>query len=272
MRSKKGVTLVELLVAMTIMMIVAAAFSGMLKYSLQATVRAQTQGEAQEEARQALMRLEAALIHANEITIASSALVEFVCDIEASPLYDSDGDIDSDGIPNYRDSDTQLLAPATAQWRVGYNLKDEEEDGDGRVDIRRRLYLSSGTLYLDASLNEEPWGERVESLPVKASSFTLTYWGNKASPLGRRIDLGQDGLAATADPGENDGIIAAAEMDMAAPPSGMGNRNGALDSAGERRYITSIRIRLGSDHNRDGRADYAVETDVYPPLLPLKKR
>jgi len=104
------------------------------------------------------------------------------------------------------------------------------------------------------------------------STFTLTYWGNKANALGRGVDLGNDGLAATGDAGEKDGVISAIEMDMVAPSAGMGNRNGKLDTTNERRYITDIRVKLGSDKNRDGKTEYAVETDIYPLLLPLKNR
>ena len=52
----------------------------------------------------------------------------------------------------------------------------------------------------------------------------------------------------------------------------MGNRDGQLNTKNERRYVTSIRLRLGSDKNQDGTTDYVVETDIYPPLLPLKSR
>ena len=71
---------------------------------------------------------------------------------------------------------------------------------------------------------------------------------------------------------EKDGVISAIEMDMVAPSAGMGNRNGKLDTTNERRYITDIRVKLGSDKNRDGKTEYAVETDIYPLLLPLKNR
>ena len=59
---------------------------------------------------------------------------------------------------------------------------------------------------------------------------------------------------------------------MVAAPSGLGNRNGLLDTVNERRYVTSIRVYLAVDKNRDGKTEYSVETDAYPPLLPLKSQ
>jgi type II secretory pathway pseudopilin PulG len=276
MRKSHGSTMPELLVAMTIMAIVVTAFAGLLKYSMVATTKAMNQGQAQEDVRRGLALAEEALVHANEVTVASTTFIEFICDIDQSPFYDPNGDLDGDLIPDFRDgdrdNDANLLAAATAQWQVGFNLKDDDEDGDGRVDVRRRLYLSGKSLLLDTSVNEEAWGARVKTLMTGVSTFTLTYFGSKANNLGKNIDLGNDGIAGTGDSGENDGIITAREMDFVQAPAGMGNRNGSLDLANERRYITETRIFIGVDRNRDGNNDYTVETDVYPPLLPVKSR
>ncbi|MFA6003326.1 MAG: type II secretion system protein [Elusimicrobiota bacterium] len=263
-KKQSGTTLTELMIGIAIMGTVTIAFATMLRQIIKATTSAQSGGEAQEEVRQALMKAEADLLHADEITLTSATLVEFIVDLDQSPDYAPNGDIDNDGIPNYRDgdrdNDSQLLMPATAQWQIGNNLKDDDEDGDGQIDVRERLYLSGGSLWLDTSVNEEAWGLRTKCIMANVSAFTMTYWGNKSNALGRNIDL------------NNDGIISANEMDMTAAPNGMGNQNGSLDTKNERRYITSIGIKLGSDKNRDGKTDYAVETDIYPPLLPLKSR
>ncbi len=107
-----------------------------------------------------------------------------------------------------------------------------------------------------------------QSSAGQTAALTLTIF--KAYP-NDAIALRAD-AAATGDSGENDGIISAAEMDMVAAPSGLGNRNGLLDTVNERRYVTSIRVYLAVDKNRDGKTEYSVETDVYPPLLPLKSQ
>ena len=49
-----------------------------------------------------------------------------------------------------------------------------------------------------------------------------------------------------------------------------GNGNGVLDTQTERSYITQIHIVLGSTYMTTGSSEYTLESDVYPPLLPLK--
>ncbi|MFH2201679.1 MAG: prepilin-type N-terminal cleavage/methylation domain-containing protein [Elusimicrobiota bacterium] len=276
MRNENGVTLLELMLGMAIMAIMAAAFASLLKYSSAVTVKARLAGEAQEDTRQALAKIEEALAHANEITVSSAAFVEFVCDYEKSPDYDPNGDLDGDGIPNFRDADRDadafLLMPATAQWQTGFNLKDDDEDGDGAVDVRRRIYFTGGEIRMDTSVNQDAWGGRVTVLMKEVDSFTLTYLGSKANPLGKAIDFGADGNPGTGDDGEGDGIITGTEMDMVDAPDGMGNRNGLLDTKNERRYATTVRVALTVDRNHDGKNDYGVETDVFPALLALKSQ
>ncbi len=273
--NRRGFTLQEMTVGMAIMAVAGLAMASLLKNAMKATVTVGAAGWAQEETRQAFMKIERFLLHANEIRVASSTYVDFVVDLDQAPAYDEDGDLDGDGVPNYRDADrdadVSVLAAAADQWRIGFNLLDDDEDGDLQVDMARRLYLSSGTLWLDSRVNGAAWGSS-QKLALGVSTFTLTYYGNKANNLGKAIDLGIDGNAGTADSGENDGVVAAREMDFAQAPAGMGNRNGSLDAKNERRYITSIRVKLGLDKNRDGKTDYEVETDVYPALLPLKSQ
>ncbi len=271
-----GFTLLELVITAAILSVMVLAFSSMLKYSTQATIKSKKQSESQEGVRQALGKIEHALAHANQITIASADMVEFICDINQRRDYGPNADTDGDGVPNYRDADTDndamLLLPAADQWQAGYNLKDDDEDSDGKIDVKKRIYLAGSDIMMDTSLNEEPWSGRKRRLMANAATFTMTYFGNKANLLGKSIDLGADGIAGTGDPGENDGIITAGEMDSVQPPQGMGNSNGLLDTTNEMRYITSVRINIAAGRNSDGTTDYAIETDIYPTILPLKSR
>lgn len=263
--NRKGYTLPELMIGLAIMGILVAAFGLFLKQVSKATVTIAAQGHAQDKTRRALAKLEEELIHANEVRTASGTFVEFVVDIDRTPLYDPDGDLDGDGIVNRldadRDDDASDLLAAANQWRAGFNLEDDDENGDAQIDARRRIWLSNGTLWLDEVADGGAWGGAgLVALVNNVSTFTLTYFGNKANNLGKNIDS------------DANGVITAAEMDSVLPAAGMGNNNGGLDLANERRYITSVRARLGLDENKDGKLDYAVESEVYPPLLPLKSQ
>lgn len=259
-RGRAGVTLVEMMVAMALTGLIAVAFAGFLKYALKTAAVENDLAQGSEAVRQGLEGIELTLVHANEVTVASATFVEFTADLDQSPGWDRNA-LDCNGTPLYRSADADcdaatITSPATA-WRSGFNLTDDDDDGDGNVDVRERIWLSSRTVYKDMSVNGAPWGGRVTKVMANVSTFTFTYWGNKANQgLGSGLDM------------NGDGVIDAREMDCA--PGGGGNCNGALDLAVERRYITTIRVLVGSDVNRDGKTEYKLETDVYPPLLPLK--
>ena len=216
MRDRRGgYTLIELVLGTAIMAIVSVAFASLLKYVTRSTVALDLQGSAQEATRRTLSKIDEDVVHANEVRVASSTFLEYLVDLDQSPAYSAQADGDADGVPDYRDADrdndASLLMAATAQWRVGFNLKDDDEDGDGAVDVVKRLTLTGTDLWSDTSLGGGAWGGAYRKrVAVDVSSFTLTYWGSKGNLLGLKIDLGADGLAATGDSGENDGIISAA--------------------------------------------------------------
>ncbi len=261
MSGRRGLTLVELVVGMAVMAILTVAFAGFLRGVNQATTSAQKQAEGQEEVREGLDKIESALMCANEVTVADGSLIEIICDISDTPGYNSNA-ITMHGLPRYLDPDPDgdafALMPSSAQWQVGFALKDDDEDGDGKIDLKRRVYLSGSKLLMDYSVDEQAWGSHVTTLMTDVSTFTISYFGNKQNLLGKNIDL------------NGDGIISASEMDAAVPPQGQGNDDGVLDTSGERSYITQLHITVGWSPNGQGAAVYEGETDVYPPLLPLK--
>jgi prepilin-type N-terminal cleavage/methylation domain-containing protein len=258
---RRGVTLAEMLVAAAVLGIVCIAFSTFLRHVTRAAVKGTAAAAGQEETRQGLQRLERELVHASRVITATTTLVEFVVDRDQRQDWDGSADPDGDGLPDWRDTDVdgdaQAIQPSSAAWRSGFNLTDEDDDNDGFVDMRMRLYLASGTLWLDSSVNEAPFGGRV-ALLADVSTFTFTFWGSKANSLGANIDQ------------DNDGNISSAEMDAVPAPAGAGNGNARLDLQGERNYITTVRLDVGVDSNRDGSTEYRIETDVYPPLLVLR--
>jgi len=262
MRGRPGVTLIELMIAMALLGLITVSFASFMRSLLKTGMTVKVQAQGMETVRQGLEYAGLELSHVNQIAISSATMVEFIADIDHSPSWNPNGDTDGDGIPNSRDPDTDgdagtILPPAT-RWRAGCNLTDDDEDGDGKIDLKERLYFSSGALWQDMSVNEQVWGSHVRKLLPDVSSFTFTYWGNKANQLGMNCDL------------NGDGIVSAAEIDACVPPGGAGNNNGRLDTAGELSYVTTIRMNLSVDVNHDGKNEYSLETDVYPPLLPLK--
>jgi hypothetical protein len=245
---------------MALLALIAVAFTGFLKYALKTTVRENTEASGQESAREGLAKMELALVHANEITIASATMVEFITSVDQSPLWNPAA-LDPNGVPFERsadfDGDAAAIQPSSASWRSGFNLTDDDSDDDGEIDVKQRIYYSGGAVWRDMSLNGSAWGgvHKTRLLP-DVSTFTLTYLGNKANALGRSIDT------------NGDGIISSSEMDCDSHSGG--DCSGGLDLQVERNFITSVRINLSVDVNHDGKNDNSIETDVYPPLLPLK--
>ncbi|MBI3291404.1 MAG: hypothetical protein HYZ73_01125 [Elusimicrobia bacterium] len=271
---RAGYTVTELLLTLAVLTIVTLPVVSFFQKNMGAVFQTDLRRKAEETARNTLDQIEANLMEANEVTIASATLVEFICDWNKHPNYNPWA-LSVNGIPNIMDPDVDgdantIVTDPTTQWRYGYNLKDDDDNGDGRIDVRFRYYWVGRTLSQDASYDEEPWGNHVKVVATNILNCTFTYFGNKNLDLGRQLDLGHDGIAGTGDVGENDGIIDQIEMDMVPPPAGAGNRNGQLDLRDERKYITSIHIVLQVDINNDGVADYTLETELAPPLMPLK--
>jgi hypothetical protein len=139
------------------------------------------------------------------------------------------------------------------------------------VDVQCRYYMSGKNLMRDFNYNGAGWGANTKIIATNISSFTLTYYGSKSEDLGNLIDLGNDGAAGTNDTGESDGIISAREIDWVQAPTGAGNRSGLIDTADERRYIVTIHLYVAQDLNGDGKDDFKLETQLAPPLLPIKR-
>ncbi|MFH0948179.1 MAG: hypothetical protein V1833_04180 [Elusimicrobiota bacterium] len=277
LRTNKGVTLVELAIYVAVLFIVIAPLTVFFSRSLKSIYDSQRKIESQEAIRVVLIEIEKDLCEANQIIASSSTGIDFICDYTKHSNYNPNGDTDIDGIVNIQDpdddSDAMLIQPSTVQWKIGYDLEDDDDDNNGQIDVKLKFYYSSTAkrVYKDASYNGEAWGTRIEELAVHVTSFTLTYYGSKRNDLGRYIDLGNDGVASTNDAGENDGIISEREIDWVIPPMGHGNRNNRLDADNEMKYITSVGVHLEMDKNNDGVTDYKIDTEIMPPFLSLKK-
>lgn len=272
-----GLTLVEVVITVVVLGVLAVPTAHFIASLTQGVTKASVQSAGGDRLRNAATALEHDVMEMNQINVSSPTVLEFRLDSNRLPTYNPEGDPDGDGVPNLKDPDDDndlgTLSPPAQAWRYGDDLRDDDDDNDGKIDLQVRYALVNGTLTRDQNVNEAGWGQRLEvvadDLLVARSAFT--YYGSKNQPLGKKIDLGNDGLPATGDAGESDNIIVSTEIDRVPPPTGGGNTNGAIDTDVERQYIVSLHVVLNLDANHDGKEDGRLETDYEPPLLPLKR-
>jgi prepilin-type N-terminal cleavage/methylation domain-containing protein len=261
-KSQKGLTLTEIIVTTAIFGIISVTIgtflSTMMKSSTQANIKIKTY----ENITMAMSKLERDILQINETLVTSTTELMYISDLSTWPQYNGSADFDGDGKQNISDpdidSDATLFAPPSARWKIGYNLKDDDDDNDGNIDMRWRLYLTDGKIMKDYSYNEENWGNHTETILSDVSITDIFgYTGSKDELLsigGASIDS------------NNDGIVTVDEMDAA------GNNNGNPDIKSERDYIVNIKVNLAVDVNHDEKIDAEMNTEIMPPLLYIKRR
>jgi prepilin-type N-terminal cleavage/methylation domain-containing protein len=276
-RRARGVTLVEILLATAILSIVSLVFARVTQVIMRSLSTSESMSRTVTASQTVFSYLEYDLYNANEIVVAEPRSLMFICDISKRPGYvvEDPSNPDVDG-----DIDQLAMAPQSERWKHGYNLSDDDDDNDGHIDYAIRYWVQDGVLYKDwvgnvgASLDDlkdlSHWGHHVKSIAPGIAYATFTYYGNVENALGAKLDTGHDGIAGSSDAGEKDGIVDSTEIDMTAPPDGAGNRNGLLDTPEEMKYLTSVRIHFEIDNNKDNKIDFTLNTEVYPPMLPLK--
>ncbi len=257
----KGVTLTEMMAAVAITSMVVLVIVMLLTSVYKSSTDIGIKIDGQQEITNAMRIIEKKLLHANEILTASTTEVMFLSDINTWENYDKNADFDGDGQLNYLDcdldNDATCYVSAADMWKVGYNLKDDDEDGDGQEDMAWRLYINNRSVYSDYSYNGEAWGNHVKSVATDISTTSIFgYYGSKdtnLSVVGASIDT------------DGNGLVTSSEIDA------FGNSNGELDLEDERDCIVLIAIYLDTDTNDDDIIDYWTVTDVMPPLLYLKR-
>lgn len=262
MSRNRGATLTELMVASAIMGIIVIGLVGFYNYAARSLVATDTKSQADVSLRFAFSKVETALLNTNSFEVATSTFVQFIADLTTDDGYSETADPDGDGIINIQDpdddNDATLVQPSTAQWKIGYDLKDDDDDNDNQVDMRWRIYTSTNArdLFLDYSKNGEAWGGHVSKiLSQMISTSVFTFYGSKDDLLlagGAALDTNGDGL------------VSFSEMDTSG--------NGFLDTSAERNRITAISVSLDRDGNGDGKADGSLSLEVLPPSLYLKRR
>lgn len=265
----------EMVVVVAVIGILAVPLSTFLNSTLKNLTKSNLKLQSSDELRQAFDKIERDFMEMNEVTFSTAALIEFRLDSYNLPGYSDTADADGDGLTNIADADDDndltTIYAANLAWRGGYDLKDDDDDNDGEIDVQCRYYKSGTSLMRDFNYNEAGWGQHATVVAINVSSLTFTYYGSKNENLGKFIDLGNDGAAGTGDTGESDGIISAREIDWVQPATGAGDRSGLIDTATERQYIMTIHFAIAQDKNRDGKEDYRLETQVAPPLVPVKR-
>ena len=263
-------TLVEILIAVAVSSILALVIAKVLSKTSQFTTETSARVTADIDLRTAMNKVETLLLNANSFTVAAATSVVFRADRTTDPAYDPDADADGDGIPGLRDPDDDgdavLIKPPTAQWETGYDLKDDDDDGDHRIDMQWKIYLStpsgtSKTLFSDYSKNEEAWGLHVSTVLAQVvSSGVFHFYGSEndvLSPGATSYDMNGDGLVTET---EIDSVVNG------------GDGNGRADTSGELNALITVSFTLDRDSDHDGTAESSLTTEVMPPGLYLKRR
>lgn len=264
----KGFTLVELAIAAAIMGVIALVIANVFLKSSQIVTDTDQRTRTDSALRAAMDKVETTLLNANYFDVALTTEVIFRTDSNTDSNYQPYGDIDGDGIFNLNDpdddNDATQIQPSSAQWRIGYDMKDDDEDGDNQIDMRWRIRLSTAQkiLYRDYSRNGEPWGSHEETLLTHVvSTPVFTFYGSRNTLLCQ--------TCGTTDT-NNDGIITAAEIDTVANG---GNGNGKINGSTETAKIVTIEVYLDKDdEDMDTKFDSHLSVEVIPPPLYLKRR
>ncbi len=266
-----GFTLVEVLIAAGLSAILGLVMWRMLRTAAAATYQTDVRIRSDAELRGAMDRIETLLLNANAFTVATSTEVRFISDLNTAPDYAASLDFDGDGFPNSddpdMDNDATLIQPPTAQWKIGYNLKDDDDDADNQIDMVWKIGLSTRagqpnkSVTVDYSKNGEPWGGHEQVLiPNVISTGVFNFYGSENEFLSP---------GATTYDTNNDGLVSVQEID--APANG-GNGTGRIDNAAELKAIVTAALSIDVDANRDGKPDASMSTEIMPPMLYLKRR
>ncbi len=263
----RGLSLTEMIFALAIMSIIVLGLGHLLKTTSWFTVQTDQRVKADIDLRGAIDKLETTLINANQFQVARTTEIIIIADCMTDPNYQPYADSEGDGILNINDpdddNDATLIQPSSAQWKSGYDIKDDDENGDNQVDMRWQIRFDTATkiLYRDYSRNNEAWGNHLETLLTNVVSTPIfTFYGSLNSDiiLSTITDLNSDGLI-------TDG-------DINALANG-GNNNFTIEGSTELSRITTIGVYLDKDDvDGDRLVDSHLSVEIMPPLLYIKKR
>lgn len=262
----RGLSLVEVLISLAITSVLVLIVGNVLMTTTKVTVNTDQRVKADMDLRTAMDKVETTLLNATEFQVARTTEVIFMADRVTDPNYQPYSDTDGDGIFNLYDpdddNDATEIQPSSAQWRIGYDLKDEDDDDNSQIDMRWRLRFSTAQkiLYRDYSRNGEAWGNHEETLLTNVVSTPIfTFYGslNTLITISTITDINSDGL------------ITYADIDAA---TNFGNNNFVIDGSTELARIVSIGVYLDKDDaDTDANYDSHLSVEIMPPMLHLKR-
>lgn len=266
-RSLRGWTMIELVVTCVIISVVLLGLVRLGRFLGINIQQGISQTDSTFNAQQLFTYVEQDLAHANEIIVATTTRVTFIADWNRTPGYsptaDQDGDLIANSVDADYDGDLSSIVSAADQWKVGNNLKDDDDDGDAKIDFREQImfYSTSSQVFRSYSINQADWGS-ARRIIDHVMKFQISYFGSAETEMGKPLDTNSDGLVTVAE------MDVGADGSMATVDAGQGD--GWLDKKAELALINSLRLLVELDSNNDGTSDYTLESEIYPPLLPLK--
>jgi prepilin-type N-terminal cleavage/methylation domain-containing protein len=308
----RGLTFVEMMIALMVLGVLVLPTARYLATMLKLLLRGDVRAQGQEQIRVALVDIDRDFKDMTEVSHGGGSRTEgngtpldpfrreirFYMGDQRHPRYAPlsnslnnrpcrfDSDIDGDALgflpaggarlPN----DLRLMAISTAGWRSGFNLDDDDDmnpngiGGDGQRDVecRYRWYVSSQTLVRDFRYDGGPWTDRKVVL-TNVVGATISYTGAAGqddAPPRHLFDR------------DNDGVVRQLELDclgrndlgvIGAPGACAGASDAALlTSFLQRRYISSVRLRLTVKPHRKNSVLVSIDEEFRPPALEAKRK
>lgn len=279
--SQRGLTLLELLLAMVLLSIVALGFSRFFRVVFRASLQSEVKLKGQASIRSLLHIMEMDFYDMNEVIYGSPTRVDFYTDSHRAPWYSVTADTDGDGFTNLTDPDddgdaldaqspmTRLrdlaISISSVGWRQGFDLEDDDDDNDGKRDVLCRYdytppttSTTSGVITRTFCFNEACDAPQI-ILDRGLMDFSFDYNGTPNSmEIPPNADFNANGLIDRDDFDRLDGTVEASP----AP----------LNQFMETRWITGIRIHIVSNPSDTLQARTTIDTELSPPLLGIKRK
>lgn len=276
-----GLTLAELVVTSFVIGIMAVVVSHFVTQTARSLTRGSARQQGQDLVRYAMVLLERDFNDMTEVRQGDLTTLEFYMDSRRAPWYNPAADTDGDGLTNRQDPDddgdaleagwidgdgrgilTFANAPAAVPWRVGFDLDDDDENGDTKRDVicRYRYLASSQAVVVDFRYDEGAWRDEKVIL-THVTSFVFDYRGT--------LD-GLQGVPVGSADTNNDRLLDWNEMEDLDGTAGPGGT--ILNNFNERRYITIVSVNLTVRANPKLNVLTPIRTEMSPPLLMTKRK